>query len=440
MFRIVALYRSHPTSNFLSSVPARNLADAARHVHSVTFADLVTVHSTIAELAKVVVDLRPDLLFFFATGGIPIVFPLMKYAAEELDCSQQDGLFHMFPGLAWGGTINGHSSFDYFQAEAVNLIQTRLISKPILRIALIDTTNTGNAINCAVQAIGAALSRAKVKQGEVHIIGVVNASGNAKSRDNENRIPVVHHGGTEVAVSVPAGYEPGGKLESGAFVKFIPTGSEATMPAGTVLNVGYWVVNELFTEDNAELLGTTVMQDALKVNSTGAAGRLEIKFDNGQTRTVSSVVPIGRFLLYLLESRTARKLWHALHAINSMPASQTSKSGTDLDADAALSITEMEHCAPDTLKTLLRINARLTPVQINWLATQKPIPASAIGKVAGALRKSDPEQSETDAQTVIEAANFLGQVFPQHAVVGNNMRRLRDRRQFWLDVYDRNDK
>jgi hypothetical protein len=209
------------------------------------------------------------------------------------------------------------------------------------------------------------------------------------------------------------------------------------MPAGTVLNVGYWVVNKLFTEDNAELLGTTVMQHALKLNSTGASGRLEISFDNGQIRTLSTVAPIGRFLLYLLEPRTARKLWRALHAINSMPASQTSKSGPDLDADAALSITEMEHCVPETLNTLLRINARLTPVQINWLATQNPISASAIGKIAGALRKSDPEQSETDAQTVIEAARFLSQAFPQHAVAANRMRRLRERRQFWLDVYDK---
>jgi hypothetical protein len=160
------------------------------------------VHSTIAELAKAVVDLRPDLLFFFATGGIPIAFPIMKYLAGELDCSEQQTLFHMFPGLAWGGTINGLNSFDYFQAEAVNLIQTRVTSKQTLRIALIDTTNTGNAINRAVQAISAVLSGAKVIQGEVYIIGVLNAFGNSTSCDNENRIPVAHHGGTKVAVSI----------------------------------------------------------------------------------------------------------------------------------------------------------------------------------------------------------------------------------------------
>lgn len=70
------MYTPHPAGNRIVHVSPERLAKAARRVHQINYVSLVQVHQAIGEIAQIIADLNPSLVIFFATGGIPIVFPV----------------------------------------------------------------------------------------------------------------------------------------------------------------------------------------------------------------------------------------------------------------------------------------------------------------------------------------------------------------------------
>ncbi len=438
MFKAVPLYTAHPATNFLQHVTPRKLVEASRHIHKISFTNFSEVHATIEELANVVVRLNPTLVFFFATGGIPIVFPLMKRVAAEMNLSS-NRVFHMFPGLAWDGEIAGKRPTEYFCSEAVPLVKGQVDGCARQRILVIDTTNTGNAVNLAVGAIAETCRMAGVKNSDVYVLGVVNASGNISQMNDDRRVVLNHGNRTDLSVSVPNGYSPCSPIVSGSFVDLMPALNDSNaMPP---LKVGYWVVDKLFTEDQAELLGVASLYSHLGIRSMGNTARMEILFDNKRTSVISGLSSIGSRLLYLLESKTTSACWRRLDEINILgPETQAElafKVETELERDAFISLLEMDKSPESTIKDLVAMRGPLRAVQIYWLASQDPLPRELIGRVAGAVRDSVLGTSDHDDEVVKEGIAFLRLAYPEDAGNEPQGESIAQLKQWWVAAYQR---
>jgi len=73
--------------------------------------------------------------------------------------------------------------------------------------------------------------------------------------------------------------------------------------------VSYWVLDQLFTEDKAALVGATSIHEQLVVGTDSSAGRLLITFDNGMRIPLASVGTVGRQLSSLLKLREDHRVW-----------------------------------------------------------------------------------------------------------------------------------
>jgi hypothetical protein len=435
-FKIIPQYTPHPTNNFIQYLTPQQLAEAGRHMHEISYRDLLEVHDRIGELAGVVLQLRPALVFFFATGGIPIVFPVMKRLEKEMDLTR-NLVFHMFPGLAWNGDIEGQRPAEYFRNEAGQLLRATIKQGIRPCIAAIDTTNSGNAVNLAVGAITNACLAVGLPHADIYVMGIVNASSNVTHQDDSKRLPLTHGARTDISVVTPKGYTPSGPLTSGQFVTF--TAAEDASANVASVRIGYWVVNELFTEDKAELLGIAAVQARLGVQTTGTSGRMKILFDNGRSLVDSGLSAIGKRLLYLLESDRTSQWWQQLDRLHKMnPKTDEAKSldvDSALERDAFMSLLEMDYSPQATIVHLLSTKARLQPIQIYWLARQEPFPESAMKRVAGALRWSMAGRSEEDDQTIREAVGFFRRAYPEAASSEHPELGLAELRKWWLAVH-----
>jgi hypothetical protein len=394
------------------------------------------IHETISTLAGTVRNLSPQLVFFFATGGIPIVFPLMRRLAD-LDAGDLiDGhVFHMFPGLAWDGNIDGQRPNDYFRNEVAPLLRETVRQGLRPKIVSIDTTYSGNAVNLAVHAIVDACASAGVSGADVHVMGVVNAS-RAAHRREANRVPLLLRDGSDIFVLPPGGYTPTGPLGPGSFVRFTSAGS--ALGHLVDLKIGYWVVPDLFTEDNAELLGIAAVHSHLGVDTTGTPGRMEISFTNGRISVETGLSAVGSRLLQLLGADRTSTAWQVLEQTHNLgfetEEERDFRETTALDHDGLLSIFEMDHCPEATLEYLLSEKAPLRPVQINWLAQHDPFPAALTPRVVAALRQAVVGSRDEDNQTVLEAAQFLRRAYPEDVLSEPPGSHCAELQAWWLSI------
>jgi hypothetical protein len=97
------------------------LVRAAENDVPVVFSALLEMRRVIEQIAGDLEAAQPDLIPFFATGGIPFMFPAMYALADRQAFSLLDGLhFHMFPGLSWDGKLDGVDLETFFAREAAN--------------------------------------------------------------------------------------------------------------------------------------------------------------------------------------------------------------------------------------------------------------------------------------------------------------------------------
>lgn len=168
------LYQSHPAENILQSVIPVNLWNARINVLPIPYSDLKSIRSVIRRLVKFINGSEPDLVLFFATGSLPYVLPAINILAlNQGEVLLERTVFHMFPGLAWRGRIDGHSSEDFFISEVLLLLQQIHASSKIPKILCVDTTNTGNAVNKVLKAMRGVCNRF-LQELEVNMIGIVN--------------------------------------------------------------------------------------------------------------------------------------------------------------------------------------------------------------------------------------------------------------------------
>jgi len=92
-------------------------------------------------------------------------------------------VFHMFPGLAWNGKIDGKGSEEFFISDVLQLLQQRRSNSTVPRILCVDTTKTENAVNKAMRAMRGVCDRFS-GQAEVRVIGIVNGAESALLRGN----------------------------------------------------------------------------------------------------------------------------------------------------------------------------------------------------------------------------------------------------------------
>jgi len=100
------MYQSHPSRDSIYTRIPQNLVEATQNIQPIQFEDLQEMHELIWELADYAADWQPDLIPFFATGGIPYLFPMMRVLDKQGQKHLTDGHhFHVYPGLSWEGEI-----------------------------------------------------------------------------------------------------------------------------------------------------------------------------------------------------------------------------------------------------------------------------------------------------------------------------------------------
>ena len=162
------MYQSHPDRDTLFAGNPSNLVTATQNIQPIHFDDLLEMRQIVWDLANLIVEWQPDLIPFFATGGIPYLFPVMHVLEKTKQHGFIDGQhFHLFPGLTWGGSIDDKDSETYFASTFGSIVRQRLDSAAPVRVLVIDTTNSGNAVNKAVAACQRAIKASGASTGRV---------------------------------------------------------------------------------------------------------------------------------------------------------------------------------------------------------------------------------------------------------------------------------
>ena len=407
------MYTSHPPDNHIPFVPASRLSEAVNAIHSIKYDSLVNVWQTIRELAIEINTLGPDLVVFFATGGIPIVFPILHCLSDAGRYDLTDGsVFHMFPGLAWDGNIGDKKPMQYFVDEIGEAIRStsKSTSRSLRQIVAIDTTNSGNAVNLAVQSLFEGCKKASVNP-DITVYGVVNNAARPNLEQNLSRRQIRHLDGSHSDLLVPTGFRPTEDLVERRPAVFV--GKSENVSESKVV-ISYWFVDELFTEDCAELIGIAAIHKHLKVVTSGTAGRMRILFENGRVLTETGLDAVGRRLIRVLSAEHSQMPWSLYIKVGAMPTVSSDEDGffhnTELDREAFQRLFEIENdeCG---IKSILNKKGLLSSIDIYYLKDHSEFSSSAVRKVFAALNKAIPEHSDEAKQTIIEAAAYFRSIY-----------------------------
>lgn len=383
------MYQSHPSRDSVFTRIPQNLVQATQNIQQIKFEDLEEMHGLIWELASIAAEWQPDLIPFFATGGIPYLFPMMRALDGLGHRNLTDGNhFHLYPGLSWDGAIDAESAESYFVSSFGKLIRSSIDVAPV-RILVIDTTNTGNAVNKAIGACQQAVKESEVATDLIamRIIGVVNTSHPESQNLSENKSTVngtIKHS----HVITPSSVRFSAELHDRQFIKstFIENEYEFSF------ELSYWLAGNVPTEDNAELIGVKVVHKELTTNSNASPGRLEIAYKNGETQQGIGIVHLpGRFISLLAMPLDAWQ-WEKMRQIDQLPPlSDEERESCDKIkeiSDAGLRLFELMSMDPlEAINGLKMINRPLTTAEVYWLGTIDPPPQDIAKKVCDSLEK-----------------------------------------------------
>lgn len=384
------MYRPHPEENRLRVLMPTSLVEAVRHPQQVTFAEVAEMRAAVRELADLTVSECPHFVLFFATGSIPYVIPLLHVLSDRGERRLTDGTrFHLFPGLSWGGRIDGRSSIEFFAAEFVPLLGGALDGEGGVRILSIDTTNTGNAVNRIVAAFEAAcegVPAATPERVELTVVGVVN--GRRAGEPGGSKTEVVE-ASAPAFVLTPKGYTPDDTLRNRVATRF----RRDRKGERFTLRIAYWIASNIPSEDEVELIGAKGLHRTLAVEPDGTAGRIVVAFDNGMTTESTGLGSLGRRFLSLLSAKEPSFVWTKLCDANAL-APPTEEERADYEEGkfwtrGGLRQFELDRSDPDDAVRSLLGQDDLESVEIDWLARRVPVPKEAITLVRASALK-DP--------------------------------------------------
>jgi hypothetical protein len=390
------MYQPHSNRDTLFAGKPSNLVAATQNIQTIHFDDLEEMHKLVWDLAEYVADWKPDLIPFFATGGIPYLIPVMHVLEKKGQRAYLDGQhFHLFPGLTWSGTIEGKGPETFFASSFGEVIRKSLESGP-LKVLVIDTTNSGNAVNKAAAACQKAFeaSGASASTISLKIIGIVNTShAEAKRSSPEKRI--VTGANRTSYVLTPSSFFPSSALLDRQFRLFSPL----VPGAGFSFEVAYWLAGNVPTEDRAELIGVEAVHELLSTTSKPRAGRLKIVYGNGEDQQGTGLGNLfGRLISFLSMSLDAWQ-WEKMREINSLPP-QTPEdrkgvAGVKELSEGGLRLFELKAMnADDAIDELLKLPRLLLDVEVYWLGTIDPPPNRLASKVCASLEKGTCSAAE----------------------------------------------
>lgn len=310
------MYTPHPVESRLPAFVPASLVRAAENDVPVVFNELLEMRRVIKQIAGDVEAAQPDLIPFFATGGIPFMFPAMYALGDRRACSLLDGRhFHMFPGLSWGGKLDGVDSESYFAGEFGSLITNATHEDGSLRIWTMDATFTGNAVRKLLKALHRAFHELTTwpPKASVSLLAIIDAS-RADRKAKDDKIPLDSPFGT-LYLKRPADYSPAGELKNRQPVRFVRNSGDDLFD----LTVEFRVVSTIPTEDHAELIGAVAKKETLGVAPEHQVGRLTVEFDNGYSVSGTGGNSIGSNILAYLAKTEDRLPWRQWLATAALP-------------------------------------------------------------------------------------------------------------------------
>jgi hypothetical protein len=405
------MYQAHPSRDTLFAGIPQNLVDATQNIQPILFQDLQEMHHLVWDLAAFIVDWKPDLIPFFATGGIPYLFPVMHILEKQKQRAFIDGHhFHLFPGLAWDGTIDGQTSDAFFSARFGGIIREKVGGEK-LRILVIDTTNTGNAINNAVAACQDAIRASGVSpdQFSLKVIGIVNASHAAAQKPSADK-SLFTGANRSAYILTPARYSASSPLLDRQITTFSPVAANEACS----FELTYWLAGNIPTEDNAELIGVEAVHETLTTTSKPRAGRPKVIYGNNETQQGTGLGSLSGRLLSLLWTPLDAWQWKKMEEINELPPltpeEEQELAETRELSQGGLRLFELKSMDPSQAVTeLMKLSRLLEDVEVYWLRTLDPTPKNVAPKVRASL--------EINCCTGAEAVWYFRRAFPEIAEI-----------------------
>lgn len=314
------MYTAHPSQNEIALAIPKNLFAAAQNVHEIRFGTLVELRNVVRDLTHLVHLESPDLVPFFATGGIPYMVPIMRRLSEQMRrYDLTDGVhFHLFSGLAWGGEAGSQKSVDLFTTEFGRLLREIAVTHPRAKIIAIDTTNTGGAINKLIDAMSRAVAVSELKPSQIdfRLVGIVNGAHDECNIRKAGKVEVVLGDGTGRFLTPPGGFEVPARFGDRQWLDL-----SARHPNESLRNVhlSYWVVRELPTEDKAKLLGYLASHETLGMRADSDAGRLAVTYANGRVTEMTGGNTPGHHLISVLVNDENSMFWTTAQATEQLP-------------------------------------------------------------------------------------------------------------------------
>ena len=386
------MYMAHPAGNRLVRCMPSNLSTATANEYRVSYRTMCELRKVVLQLADLIEDEKPDLIPFFATGGIPFLFPVMDILARHRFPNFVDGSrFHMFPGLAWKGKLGGESTMEFFTREFGSLLGEVSSQKSEVRVLAVDSTNVGNAVNLMVRGVCSAWDTIN-KSGACSLhfkgVGIVDATSPENAKAETGRCPIPYAGAHRYLI-LPTGWKPKDNLADRHFLHFVhPDESKGTVS----LQLAYWLVEDIPTEDEAELLGAHALDDVLGVKTDATPGRIIIEHENGMRQSQGGLDTPGLRFLHLLSDEEGSCAWSIIKQRADIPylSAKERMSYVEMQffSESGVRLFELEntpkHQAFDGLAQQHRC---LSEVELYWISKQSGVPAELMLKICGSAIK-----------------------------------------------------
>ena len=300
------MYTPHPPDSRIAAFVPKSLTDAARNDIEISFDELLEMRRTISLIADEIVSFEPDLIPFFATGGIPFAFPAMNVIANRGQASFVDGNhFHMFPGLSWNSKLDGADSESFFATEFGALVKQHAEGGRQVRILTLDATFTGNAIRKLMTAIHRVFEELEVKprNAVVSLLAIIDAS-RAKKEPAEGKMALSTSSET-LYLTEPSEFVPNGSLCDRTPTRFVRQDGKDLFD----LDVTFLTMSAIPTEDRSELIGAHAKPEILGITPENVVGRLTVHCSNGRTVTGTGGGSVAHNLLNALSGNEDQPPW-----------------------------------------------------------------------------------------------------------------------------------
>lgn len=424
------MYTPHPVGNGLGIAKPAELTDALKHTRTIQYATLLEMHSVIVNIAEFVLQYDPQFVPVFATGAVAVMFPVMDYLAQ---CGHtdfvDDKVFHLFPGLGWSGKIDDMASQPFFVEEAVPILKRLSIENKIVRVLAVDVTYSGNAINKMVKALDAACAAADISNVELHYIGLIDGK-SAKPAGARGTNAVIMVGEREIGISTPGDYVYNMQLLDRQVKCFHHEELHSQ-----AIDIEYWVPDDIFTEDEAQLVGAIRIKDELAIRSSDAPGTLRVLFDNGRDSR-SYGYSTAAMQIYNILSGLNTIAWDSYEKTNELPESEP-----DQEYESALEwfhtsnqrIMELDRNSELGLEQFADKGYRLIGADIYWLVSRGRILQELVPKVVVAMKMASGEDNDGVTYTALD---YLRQANPDIAKTEPTDAGQHALREWWMEQYD----